>query len=192
MLLKKHWRYFLAIFVVSNSYSYVYAQPFSLRNLETSTQGKIGVYALNNRSFRQDNGWPAEAYSGGLDDINDSASPKDMVNTLQKLLFTKALAASQQTSLLTWLKNNTTGNARIRAGVPKGWIVGDKTGTGAYYGSTNDLGVIWPSNCAPIVLGIYYTHPDKQAVKRDDIDAMVTKMVIKELAQNDECIKQAY
>lgn len=295
MHIKKQWRYFLAIFVVSNSYAY--AQSFSLHNLETSTQGRIGVYALNtgngqtvqyrenerfplgctskvvgvgailaksmaeetllskqiyytkddltswspiteqhvetgmtirdlsaaaiefsdntamnlivkqlgglqainsfartlnNKSFRQDNGWPAEAYSGGLNDINDSASPKDMVNTLQKLLFTKALAVSQQTALLTWLKNSTTGNARIRAGVPQTWIVGDKTGTGAYYGSTNDLGVIWPPKCAPIVLGVYYTHPDKHALKREDIDALVTKMVIKELAKNDKCIKQAY
>lgn len=166
------------------------AMNLLVQQLEGLESMNIFAHNLGNHSFRQDHGWPEEAYSGGTVDINDSATPKDMVNTLQKLLFSKTLALPQQTLLLAWLKNNTTGNARIRAGVPKGWVVGEKTGTGAVYGSTNDLGVIWPPKCAPVLLGVYYTNPDKYALKREDIDALVTKMVIKELAQNDDCIKQ--
>jgi beta-lactamase class A len=98
------------------------------------------------------------------------------------------LAVPQREQLVTWLKNNTTGDARIRAGVPKGWIVGDKTGTGSLYGTTNDIGIIWPSKCAPIVVAIYYTNNKKDATKREDIIASVTRSLISEFAQTDRCI----
>jgi beta-lactamase class A len=43
-----------------------------------------------------------------------------------------ALNKKQQAQLQEWLKANTTGDKRIRAGIAKGWILGDKTGTGSY------------------------------------------------------------
>lgn len=148
------------------------------------------AHSIGNVSFRQDNDWPKEAYSGGKGDLRDSATPKDMAKSLQKLAFTDALAKPQQEMLISWLKANTTGDFRIRAGVPKGWAVGEKTGSNAVYGTTNDLGIIWPPKCAPIIVAIYYTSEDKSAVKREDIVASVTRLLINELAQNDSCIRQ--
>ncbi|HVT62807.1 MAG TPA: class A beta-lactamase, partial [Legionellaceae bacterium] len=78
------------------------------------------AHALGNTSFRQDNGWPEEAYSGGKGNVKDSATPKDMAKSLQKLAFTDVLAKPQREQLITWLKANTTGDFRIRAGLPKG------------------------------------------------------------------------
>ena len=144
---------------------------------------------LKNQSFRQDHGWPEEANSGGPENKFDTATPKDMANTLRKLLFTQILAAKQRALLLSWLKPNTTGNARIRAGVPKNWVVADKTGTSAY-GTTNDLGVTWPPHCAPIILSIYYTSDHADAMKREYILAMATKNIIKQFAKNDLCLRK--
>jgi beta-lactamase class A len=42
----------------------------------------------------------------------------------------------------------------IRAGVPKTWNVGDKTGRCAN-GATNDVAIIRPPGRAPIVVAIY-------------------------------------
>lgn len=145
---------------------------------------------LGNASFRQDNGWPEEAYSGGKDNLKDSSTPKDMAKSLQKLAFTDALAKPQRELLMSWLKANTTGDFRIRKGLPKGWIVADKTGTGGSYGTTNDLGIIWPPKCAPIIMAIYYTSDAKNAVKREDIVASVTHLLINKLAQSDPCIRK--
>lgn len=152
---------------------------------------QINVFArsINNRSFRQDNGWPGEALSGGKGNLKDSSTPKAMAKSLQTLAFTDALAKPQQKLLLSWLKANTTGNSRIRAGLPKGWIVADKTGTGSDYGTTNDIAIIWPPKCAPIIMAIYYTSDNKKAPKREDILASVTRLLINKFAQNDECIK---
>ncbi len=91
---------------------------------------------------------------------------------------------------MSWLTTNTTGDARIRAGAPKGWLVADKTGTGGAYGTTNDLGIIWPPNCAPIIMAIYYTSADKNAITRDDIVAKVAQLTLNQLAQGDLCIEK--
>ncbi|HAF87986.1 MAG: class A beta-lactamase [Legionellaceae bacterium] len=148
------------------------------------------AHTLGNTSFRQDNNWPKEAYSGGKDNLDDSSTPKDMADSLQKLAFTDALAKPQREMLVSWLKANTTGDFRIRAGLPKVWAVADKTGTGGAYGTTNDLGIIWPPKCAPIVMVIYYTSDDKTAKKRDDIVASATQLLISKLAQSDQRIKK--
>ena len=65
------------------------------------------------------------------------------------------LGLEQREQLLTWLKNNKTGHARIRAGVPLDWKVGDKTG-GGVYGVTNDIGIFYPRDSKPIIVVIFY------------------------------------
>lgn len=146
---------------------------------------------LHNDSFRQDHDWPKEAESGGLNNASDSSTPQDMANSLQQLAFSPILAKPQQQMLLSWLKANTTGEDRIRAGVPQTWEVGDKTGTGMNYGTTNDLAILWPPKCPPIIMAIYYTNDNnKTAPKREDIIASTTRILLQELAKSDQCIKQ--
>ena len=52
------------------------------------------------------------------------------------------------------MKNSRTGLDRLRAELPRGWIAGDKTGTGAN-GAANDNAVVWPSDRAPILIAAY-------------------------------------
>lgn len=174
----------------SISYSDNTAMNLLVKQMGGLDQMTFFAHSLGNTSFRQDNGWPEEAYSGGKGDLKDSSTPKDMANSLQKLAFTDVLAKPQREMLISWLKANTTGDFRIRAGLPKGWIVADKTGTGGAYGTTNDLGIIWPPKCAPIILAIYYTNDAKNAVKREDVVASATQLLINKLAQSDQCIKK--
>ena len=51
---------------------------------------------------------------------------------------------------------NRTGDAKLRAGLPKSWRVGDKTG-GGDFGTMNDVAVIWPSAGQPILVSLYLT-----------------------------------
>ena len=155
--------------------------------------GKINEFArsINNLSFRQDHDWPKEAYSGGVNNLKDSATPQDMADSLHQLAFTQILDKPQRESLVTWLKENTTGAKRIRKGIPSHWIVGDKTGTGGAYGTTNDIAIVWPSSCKPFILAIYYTSQDQQAQTRNDVVADVTKLVVQEMSHHDNCLVDA-
>lgn len=145
--------------------------------------------SIGNSAFRLDRMEP-DLNTAIPGDPRDTTTPEAMSKSLQTLVLGDALGAPQRELLQTWLKATTTGDARIRAGAPKGWIVGDKTGTGGY-GTTNDIGVIWPPHCSPIVLSIYYAQNKKDADKNDAIIASATSTVINQFAKTDACIKNA-
>ena len=142
--------------------------------------------SIGDNAFRLDR-WEPELNSAIPGDLRDTSTPEAMGESLYHLAFGDALAAHQQAQLQTWLKDNTTGDARIRAGVPTGWIVGDKTGTCAY-GTTNDIGIIWPLGCSPIVVAIYFTQNEKEAAPRDDVIAAATRLLIHAFAEMDQCL----
>ncbi|RYY03969.1 MAG: class A beta-lactamase [Gammaproteobacteria bacterium] len=91
-------------------------------------------------------------------DIRDTTSPSAMAGNVNKLLLGNTLTIKSREQLKTWLVANKTGDAKLRAGLPKEWIVGDKTGAGSY-GTTNDVAIIWPTNRKPIITSIYITEP---------------------------------
>lgn len=87
-------------------------------------------------------------------DDRDSTSPAVMCANMQRLLLGNALSESSRHQLEDWLLHNETGTFMIRAGVPKTWTVGDKTGR-CGNGATNDVAIIRPPGRAPIVVAIY-------------------------------------
>ena len=87
--------------------------------------------------------WETELNSAIPGDERDTTTPQAMLGNLRALFFGDALPAAQRRRLEAWIRGNQTGAERIRAGVPKTWVVGDKTGSGAY-GAVNDIGVLWP------------------------------------------------
>ena len=76
--------------------------------------------------------------------IDDTSTPKNMGINLKKIAFSNILPNSYINLLLNWMKENTTGDAQIRAGVPKEWVVADKTGSSSF-GTSNDIGIVWPT-----------------------------------------------
>jgi beta-lactamase class A len=121
-------------------------------------------------------------------DFDYTTTPAAMEKSLQQLIFGNALGLQQREQLLNWMKDNTTGDQRIRAGTPKTWVVADKTGSGDY-GLTNDIGILYPPKCKPIIATVYFVQNKKEATGRADIVASATRLIINELAQTDQCIK---
>ncbi len=87
-------------------------------------------------------------------DPRDTTTPDAMIATMRKVLVGNALSADSRTMLIEWLKNCQTGSQRIRAGLPKSWTVGDKTGTGAN-GAANDIAIVWPPMRPPLLIAAY-------------------------------------
>jgi beta-lactamase class A len=135
--------------------------------------------SIGDQTFRLDR-WETELNSAIPGDPRDTTSPEAMAASLQRLVLGDALGAAQRGQLETWLLGNTTGAARIRAGVPADWKVGDKTGLGSY-GTNNDVGVLWPPAGAPLVLAVYLTFPEKDAPARNDVIASAARIVVNAL-----------
>jgi len=77
---------------------------------------------------------------GHLADSRDVATPVAMVTLLDKLSSSAVLTAQSRTFLLELMRRCETGTRRIRALLPAGTLVEDKTGT--LDGITNDVGFI--------------------------------------------------
>jgi beta-lactamase class A len=87
-------------------------------------------------------------------DERDTTTPAPICSDMQRLLLGDALSEASRRQLEDWLQRNETGGPMIRAGVPKNWIIGDKTGRGSN-GTTNDIAIVRPPGRAPILLAIY-------------------------------------
>ena len=120
---------------------------------------------LGDPATRLDRNEPAlnEAAPG---DPRDTSTPRAMAQTLRKLLLDDGLSAASRARLVAWMTANTTGAKRLRAGLPAGWRVADKTGTGRL-GTTNDIGVLWPPGRPPLVVVAYLTECKAAADARE-------------------------
>jgi beta-lactamase class A len=87
-------------------------------------------------------------------DPRDTTSPDAVAASWQRLLLGNTLSPASRTTLTDWLIANTTGDARLRAGLPKGWRVGDKTGTGGD-NSVNDIAIVWPQGRPPVIIAAF-------------------------------------
>ncbi|MFE2723818.1 class A beta-lactamase [Kitasatospora sp. NPDC059327] len=94
--------------------------------------------------------------------VTDTTSPAAIGRSNLKLVLGDALAPRDRRQLTAWLLGNTTSGGRFGAGLPKDWALADKTGTGDY-GTTNDVGIAWTPDGAPVVLAVLSTKPDAAA-----------------------------
>ncbi|WP_409998055.1 class A beta-lactamase [Bradyrhizobium sp. SZCCHNR1053] len=109
-------------------------------------------------------------------DPRDTTTPAAMAQTLAKLTTGNALSAASRDVLNGWLIGCKTGAAKLRAGLPGEWRIGDKTGAGER-GSSNDVAVIWPTGRAPVIVTSYLTETKASDDKRNAVHAAVGRAV---------------
>lgn len=110
-------------------------------------------------------------------EAHDTTSPAAMLLDMQKILLGDALSVSMREKLESWMIQNATGDAMIRAGVPRDWRVGDKTGQNQM-GNSNDIAIIRLPDRRAILLCIYIDAPGESAERRAKMIADVTHELI--------------
>ncbi|CAN5555501.1 class A beta-lactamase [soil metagenome] len=118
-----------------------------------------------------------------LIDPRDTATPEGIVDALQKLYEGKLLSKASTTVLLEDLFNCETGQARLKAGLPAGWKLGHKTGTGRDVGeqntATNDVGIAVGPHGETIYIAVF-TKGSK--AKIEIREALMAKVAAKAVA----------
>jgi beta-lactamase class A len=109
-------------------------------------------------------------------DPRDTTTPEAMVEALRKIVLGTALSPASREVLAGWMLASRTGGKRLRAGVPQGWRVGDKTGTGAN-NVANDVAVLWPpEGRAPVLVAAYYAESRASETERNAVLAEVGRL----------------
>ncbi|MEV6322710.1 class A beta-lactamase [Nocardia sp. NPDC051787] len=115
-------------------------------------------------------------------DPRDTSSPRALGTDYHKIVLGDALPDEKRAFLRDLLERNATraGARRIRAGIPQGWTVADKTGTGDY-GTVNDIAIVWPPGSPPLVIAIMSSKPDRDAAYDEALIAEAAAHVVSTL-----------
>jgi beta-lactamase class A len=111
-------------------------------------------------------------------DVRDTSTPRAFAADLREVVLGTVLPDDRRTVLTDMMRANTTGATVIRAGVPAGWQVADKTGKGFDYATRNDIAVVWPPNRPPIVIAVLTDRPGKDDRADDALIAQATAATV--------------
>lgn len=113
-------------------------------------------------------------------DARDTTSPAAMAGLMARLLF-RDLQPDSAERLRGWLNGNTTGNNRIKAGLPTGWTSGSKTGScGTAY---NDVALVKAPSGEEYILAIYLDRPSVDAKQAEAAIAKAASAALDVLAK---------
>ncbi len=125
--------------------------------------------SLGDRTTRLDR-WEPELNSAEPSRVTDTTSPRAIARTYGRLVLGDALAPRHRELLTRWLVSSTTSVDRFRAGLPRDWVIGDKTGAGSY-GTNNNVGIAWPPGRPPLELAVLTTMAEPAAPRRNALVA---------------------
>ena len=101
-------------------------------------------------------------------DERDTTTPRAMARDLEAVLLGTALSEASRHQLESWMVNDKVGDKRLRAGLPAGWGIGDKTGSGDN-GTANVIAIIRPPGRPPLLAAVYYTESTASTDARDAV-----------------------
>ena len=128
--------------------------------------------------------WETDLNEALVGDERDTTSPNAMTETLSELLIGNTLAENSRLQLRDWMIANKTGDAKLRAGLPHDWLVGDKTG-GGNNGTMADVAIVWPANRQPLIVAVYMTETNASFDDRNAGIAEVAKTLSEEVQRLD-------
>jgi beta-lactamase class A len=94
-------------------------------------------------------------------EFRDTATPAAMARNVAKIIYGDVLPDAERAELRSWMIETQTGLRRVRAGLPEGWVAGDKTGTSGLIGGTEynyiDIGFAeGPKGQPPLTFACYF------------------------------------
>jgi beta-lactamase class A len=109
-------------------------------------------------------------------DPHDTTTPAAMAGNLRRLVVGKVLSPGSRERLTGWMLACKTGDNRLRAGIPKHWRIGDKTGNNGKDAS-GDIAVAWPKLGAPVLICAYTQGGSPSAARLEAVFADIGRMV---------------
>ena len=123
-------------------------------------------------------------------EFRDTATPAAMARNVAKIIYGDVLPEAERAKLKGWMIETQTGVRRVRAGLPEGWVAGDKTGTSGLIGGTEynyiDIGFAeGPKGQPPLTFACYFRarQTEDDMLPRGELALARVGKVIKEFAE---------
>ncbi|MDF3298602.1 class A beta-lactamase [Streptomyces tropicalis] len=125
--------------------------------------------------------WEPDLNAAVAGDPRDTTTPEALARSVERPALGRVLPDRDRARFVDWMRGTTTSGERFRKGLPAGWTVADKTGTGDY-ASANDVGVAWTTRRTPLVLAVLTTKPDRDAAADEPLVAAAARVLARTLA----------
>ena len=109
-------------------------------------------------------------------DARDTTTPGAMVRDLSAVLLGNVLNDASRARLENWMRDGKITANLLKAGLPKHWQIGDKSGSGEN-GTRNDIAIIRRPEAAPILAAVYYTGSAQPTEAREKVIAEIGRII---------------
>jgi beta-lactamase class A len=116
-------------------------------------------------------------------DPRDTTTPLVMARHLADFLFGDRLAPTSRDRLRGWMTAADTGLDRLRAGLPAGWISGDKTGTSSNRANNDVAFAVPPAEqpATPIVIASYLNLKTPVSLEANALHARIAELAVAQI-----------
>ncbi|MFG1400752.1 class A beta-lactamase [Xanthobacter sediminis] len=135
--------------------------------------------AMGDEATRLDR-WETALNAGTPGDPRDTTTPAAAARSLEALLLADVLSPASRGQLTAWLEADAVAGALLRAGLPAGWRIADRTGAGGH-GSRGIIAMMWPPGRPPVVAAVYLTQTDLSLEARDAVMAEIGRALVEVL-----------
>jgi beta-lactamase class A len=109
-------------------------------------------------------------------DPHDTTTPAAMAGTLRRFVLGDVLSPASRERFTGWLLGCKTGDNRLRAGLPKDWRIGDKTGNNGK-DAAGDIAIAWPKPDTPVLICAYSQGGSPTAPQLETVFTEIGRMV---------------
>lgn len=112
-------------------------------------------------------------------DIRDTTTPNAMNASMKKLLTGNILSQGSKEQLKEWMMGNKVADNMLRAALPKGWKIADRTGA-SDYGIRGLTSMVWSQTHAPVFISIYVRKSGTSLDERSEVIKLLSDHIVKE------------
>jgi beta-lactamase class A len=113
-------------------------------------------------------------------DPHDTTTPAAMVGNFHRFVFGNVLTSASRERFTAWLIGCQTGDNRLRAGLPKNWTIGDKTGNNGK-DAAGDVAVAWRKPGGRVLICAYTQGGAPTPAQIDTVFAQIGPLVLAQL-----------
>lgn len=103
-----------------------------------------------------------------VDDLRDTTTPNAMSLSIKNILTGDVLSNASKDQLKKWMINNKVADNMLRASLPKGWEIADRSGA-SDYGIRGITSMVWSNNHEPVFISIYVRKGDSSLDERSEV-----------------------
>ncbi|HBO22041.1 MAG TPA: class A beta-lactamase [Providencia sp.] len=109
-----------------------------------------------------------ELTTNPVDDLRDTTTPNAMSLSIKNILTGEVLSNASKDQLKEWMMNNKVADNMLRASLPKGWKIADRSGA-SDYGIRGITSMVWSNDHEPVFISIYVRKGDTSLEERSEV-----------------------